>query len=128
VKRAPLLALVLLAAVPLPGCLLVAGAAVGAGVVHATGDDTLEVVLHSGPEAVFAAARAEVAARGTVEREDAALREVDGSADGGSIRVKVLHEADGSARLRVGARKNAGISPDLETAEAVASAILRRVK
>jgi hypothetical protein len=55
------------------------------------------------------------------------LREVEGSVSGASITVTVLPEEPGHARLRVKARRNAGISPDLETAEQVASWILKRV-
>ncbi|HEX9794866.1 MAG TPA: hypothetical protein VGC54_12865, partial [Planctomycetota bacterium] len=37
-----------LALAPLPGCVFLVGAAVGAGVVHATGEDTAELVSPAG--------------------------------------------------------------------------------
>jgi hypothetical protein len=120
-------ALLLVAATALPGCMIVAGAAVGAGVVHATGDDTLEVVLHSPPGKVYDEALEVVRTRGAIEASRPAVREIDGSVSGASITVTVLPEQSGQSRLRVKARRNAGISPDLETAEQVASWILKRV-
>ena len=119
--------LLLLAATALPGCMIVAGAAVGAGVIHATGDDTLEVVLHSPPGRVYDEAEQVVRTRGAIEATRPLVREIDGSVSGASITVTVLPEEPGNSRLRVKARRNAGISPDLETAEQVASWILKRV-
>jgi len=127
VKRIALALSLLAVAATLPGCLLVAGAAVGAGVVHATGDDTLEVVLRAPPSRVYDEALEHLRGRGALERSDPAARVHEASVDGASVTVTVLEEEPGSARLRVRARRNAGISPDLETAERVASAILKRV-
>ncbi|MBC8328736.1 MAG: hypothetical protein ISR76_09730 [Planctomycetes bacterium] len=45
----PLL-LALLALTPLPSCVLVLGAAIGAGVVHATSEDSVEVLFEHGFE------------------------------------------------------------------------------
>ena len=120
-------ALLVIAATALPGCMIVAGAAVGAGVVHATGDDTLEVVLHSPPGKVYDEAEEVVRTRGAIEARRPLLREIDGSVSGASVTVTVLPEEPSQSRLRVKARRNAGISPDLETAEQVASWILKRV-
>ena len=126
-NRALAAAVLLVAAATPAGCIFVAGAAVGAGVVHATGDDTLEVVLHSPPSRVWDEAEEVLRTHGTVDRSYPAIRGHDATFDGASVTVTVLEEPDGSSRLRVRARRNAGISPDLETAERVASLILKRV-
>ena len=120
-------ALLFIAAMALPGCVFVAGAAVGAGVIHATGDDTLEVVLHSPPGKVYDEAAEVVRTRGTLDKSRPVVREIEGSVSGASVTVTVLPEEKGNSRLRVKARRNGGISPDLETAEQVASWILKRV-
>ena len=127
-KRIPPLLLALALAAPLPGCLLVAGAAVGAGIIYVAGDDSVEVDVESAPEAVFAAAREEVRATGTIDASDPDAGTLSGSVDSSSVHVKVSKVSSGLTKLRVSSRSNAGISPDRDRATEVAGAILRRLR
>ena len=115
-------------AAALPGCLLVAGAAIGAGIVHTTGEDTAEVVVEANTASAYAAAREEIRNRGMLESADAESSRVEGTVGGSSVKVSVTSPGTGEAKVSVSARKNGGISPDIETAEQVAMAIVKRTR
>ncbi len=120
----------LAAALPLSitGCLFVAGAAIGAGIVHTTGEDTAEVVVEANSASAYAAAREEIQNRGVVESADADSSRVQGTVGGSSVTVSVSSPSSGEARVSVSARKNGGISPDIDTAEQVAMSIVKRTR
>jgi len=125
-KKAMLTAAVLAAALAVPGCVFLAGAAIGAGIVHAVGEDSTEVVLEEPYDAVFDASREELRARGVVEAADSEAGLLEGTVGGSSVKITVKRETDTTVRVTVKARKNAGISPDPEAAEQVSYGILRR--
>jgi hypothetical protein len=113
----------------LPGCLLVAGAAVGAGVVYATGEDTAEVRVEVNPAAAYAAAREEVLARGKVETSDPEAGILTGTIGSSSVKVTVREEAqEGHSFVSVKARTNAGLGPDMETARTLTVAVVKRTR
>ena|SRR5688572_20447881 len=113
----------------LPGCVLVAGAAVGAGIVYAAGEDTCEVRVDVDGDAAFAASRAEVVRRGSVDSTDEALGVIEARIGDSSVRVTVVEEGGGGHSLvRVKARTLVGLAPDRGTAEAVAVAVVRRTR
>ena len=125
-KNHILLAAALAAVLAAPGCVFLAGAAIGAGVVHVVGEDSTEVVLEQSYESVFDASKEELAAKGAVEASDADAGVVEGSVGPSSVTITVTRETDSSVRVTVKARKNGGISPDQETAEEISYGLLRR--
>ncbi len=127
-KKILLLAVLAAGAAALPGCLLVAGAAIGAGIVHATGEDTAEVMVEVPSDAAYAAAREEIRTRGVLESADSDAAHLEGTVGGSTVKVSVSTPTRGEAKVSVSARKNAGISPDFETAEQVAMAIAKRAQ
>lgn len=125
-KRSILLAAALAAVLAAPGCVFLAGAAIGAGVVHVVGEDSTEVVVEQSYQSVFDASKEELGAQGVVEASDSDSGMVEGSVGSSSVRITVRRETDSSVRLIIKARKNAGISPDPETAEQLSYGVLRR--
>lgn len=111
----------------LPGCILIAGAAIGAGVVYTTGDDTAAVRVHSTADAAYAAAREEVLRRGVVESSDSAARVLAGRIGSSSVRIHVVGEPDGMSKVTITSRTNAGLGPDMDTANELAVAVVRRL-
>jgi len=116
------------AAAPLPGCLLLAGAALGAGIVHVTSEDGAVVLLEVGPEAAFAAARGVLSDRGVLESADREAGLLRGTVGSSSVEVRVEDRGDGKSRVAVEARKNGGVSPDVTTAQQTAAGILERCR
>lgn len=116
------------AALALPGCLLLAGAAIGAGIVHVVGSDSAEVVLEKDRAKVFEAAREEVKTRGVVETADAEAGTISGRVGSSSVEIAVAKETDSTVKVTVESRKNSGISPDPDTAQQVATAIVKRTE
>jgi hypothetical protein len=113
----------------LPGCLLVAGAAIGDGIVYTTGEDTAEVRVEVNPAAAFAAAREEFIARGQVETSDADAGTLAGKIGTSNVKVTVWGEAkEGTSRVSVKARTNADLGPDMETARTLSVAIVKRTR
>ena len=113
----------------LPGCVLVAGAAVGAGIVYAAGEDTCEVRVDVGGAAAFAASLEEVIRRGTLDSSDEARGVVEARVGDSSVEVSVIEEDGGGHSLvRVKARKLVGLAPDRATAETVAVAVVKRTR
>ncbi len=121
----PLFALLLAAS--LPGCLLVAGAAIAAGVVHTVGDDVAEVTLESSTERVFEASENELASRSNGFRSYKGSLRIEGRVGASDVTITLDALPKESTRLRVVARKHEGLSPDVETAHQVAFAIVKRV-
>jgi len=122
--RLPLLLPVL---VLLPGCLLVAGAAVGAGVVAATSEDTAQVDLRASRDEVFMTALRIVEAEGNVTDSNPGTGRIEGKVDGSSVLVKVFVVGD-LTRVTVKSRQIGGAFADLDLAESLATDISRAVQ
>jgi hypothetical protein len=125
-RRGIAAAALLLAAAALPGCLLLAGAAVGAGIVHVTAEDRAVVDLEADPGTAYRTARDVIDDRGLLGTAKEDTRTVAGTIGGSSVEVRVDSRDGGGSRVTVEARRNAGVSPDVETAQQTASAILSR--
>jgi hypothetical protein len=126
VKTNILLAAALAAVLAAPGCVFLAGAAIGAGVVHVVGEDSTEVVVEQSYESVFDASKEELNTKGVVEASDVDAGLVQGSVGSSSVKITVTRETAGSVRITIKARKNGGISPDPDTAEQISYGVLRR--
>lgn len=113
----------------LPGCLLVAGAAVGAGIVYATGEDTAEVRVDVDAAAAYAASREEVIARGRIETSDPEAGILTATIGTSSVKVTVWADAqEGRSRVSVKARTASGLGPDMETARTLTVAVVKRTR
>lgn len=113
----------------LPGCVLVAGAAVGAGIVYAAGEDTAEVRVDVNAAAAFAASREEIIRRGKIDSADEAAGVIEARIGTSTVTVTVAEEPDGArSRVTVKARSTAGLAPDMETARILTVAVLRRTR
>lgn len=113
----------------LPGCVLVAGAAVGAGIVYATGEDSCEVRVEVNGAAAYAASREEVVLRGKVESSDPAVGILEARIGTSDVKVTVVEEAGGTRSVvTVKARSAGGLAPDAETARILAVAVVKRTR
>ncbi len=126
-KRFAVVAPLLLLPLLLQGCLLIAGAAIALGVVHVASEDTTEVNLEGTRDHIYDACEAEMKARGVVEKGDRVGGTLEGRVGGSSVTVTVEKATESAWKVAVRARKNSGISPDLDTAQQVAYAIVKRV-
>ncbi|HKE02256.1 MAG TPA: hypothetical protein VKE69_14655 [Planctomycetota bacterium] len=111
----------------LPGCLVVAAAAVAAGVVHVTSEDTVEVYFNNPYDKVFDAAEQELVARGGAPMTDRKTGKIEASLGHSSVSIQVTGTGDKSTRIEVKARKNQGISPDIDRANQIATGVSKRV-
>ncbi len=112
-----------------PGCAFVEGAAVGTGIVHATGEDAVEVRVEVNGAAAYAASREEIGLRGTIDSADPALGGVRARIGTSDVTVAVSGEPGGErSRVSVTARAAGGLAPDMETARILAVAIVRRTR
>lgn len=111
-----------------PGCAVAAGAALGIGVVHTTGEDSVELFLEAPREAVLGAARAELEARGTLDTASSPEGRLRGHVGGSEVKIAVAPASGSTVEVRVKARQNAGLSPDPETAALIANGIVRRTE
>jgi len=113
----------------LPGCLLVAGAAVGAGIVYSTGEDTAEVMVDVNGAAAFAATREEIILRGTIESADDAKGVIEARIGTSTVRATITRGREGHQSLvTVKARTNGGLGPDMETARILTVAVVKRTR
>jgi len=120
------LAVLLLAVSMTPGCLLLAGAALGAGIVHVTSEDEAMVLLDADFEDALKTSREVLAEKGLLEARDDKAGLVEGSIGSSSVSIRVERGPDTGSKVTVESRKNGGVSPDVTTAQQVASAILAR--
>jgi uncharacterized protein DUF3568 len=105
-----------------------AGAAVGAAVVHVTGEDTVEVYLEAPYDRVYDAAEAELRDEGGIPKGDRGSGHLEAEAGHSSVKIDVARvQKENRTRLTVKARKNSGISPDAERAGQIAVDIAQRV-
>lgn len=116
--------LILALALPLlPGCLLAAGAAVGAGVVAATSEDTAQVDLKSAPpQEVYDTALNLVENEGDVTSSDPGNWNLTGEIEKSKVTITIFRVND-FTRVRVKARKLGGTLPDLDLAKRIANDI-----
>ncbi|RMH01691.1 MAG: DUF3568 family protein [Planctomycetota bacterium] len=121
-----ILALALGSAV-LPGCALLVGAAIGAGVVYAVSEDSVEVLFDAPFDEVFDVCEAQLERSGRVELSDDARGAVEGSVRDSEVSIRIETTRQGLQRVTVTARKYEGLGPDLETAQWLADAISRRL-
>lgn len=123
----PRLPLLLLAFATLPGCALLVGAALGAGVVHAVSEDTVEVLFERSFEEVYDVCEAQIERAGSVDLSDDQRGILEGHIDDAEVWISVEATRQGLQRVSVKARKLAGVSPALETAQWLADSISRRL-
>jgi len=111
-------------------CVFVAGAAVGAGVVYALGEDSVEVFLDAELEQVHAAARAVLAERGEIREDTVGARtsHLEADWDGRDVEVDLERATDATVRMVVGARRFSDLAPDQDTARRVADLVAARLR
>jgi len=119
--------ILLLCLATLPGCLLVAGAAVGAGALIVTADDTVEVLIERDVRTVYEAALAELDARGTSMNRNPEFRRCEGEIGGSHVWIEVSPDKHDATRLRVRARKLEGTLPDLDLARDITNATVDEI-
>jgi hypothetical protein len=108
----------------LPGCLLLAGAAAGAGVVLVAGEDTAYVDLETDRAAAYQKAVAVVEAAGRVTRSSPDLGTLAGEVEKSDVEVSIFMVSE-AARVSVKARKLGSTVPDLELAQRLAAEVGR---
>lgn len=96
----------------IPSCALAIGAALGAGAVHTSSEDSAQLLTRSSAEDAFAACES------TLER-----LVLDGTVSESKLTVQIVPSGRDRHRITVSARRLAGLSPDLETARRVAGEI-----
>jgi hypothetical protein len=102
----------------LPSCVLAIGAAIGAGAVHTTSEDSVEFLTRSSAKATFAACESSLERLGAVDSKRLVL---DGTVSESKISVRIEPADQDRQRITVSARRLAGLSPDLEAARRVAN-------
>jgi hypothetical protein len=110
-----------------PGCLFVAGAAVGAGVIVAAGEDGAEIRFDEDRDIVWDAAYAVADDWGvitSVDRDRGTLEAKEGDT---TVTADVVHLESGAVRVRFRARKLGATIPDRERAEILAENLARRL-
>ena len=112
---------------PSGGCALAVGAAIGAGVVHTTSEDSVELTLGSSEADAFEAAEAVVDELGAVRLADSKRGQIEGTVEQSEVTIATSTTESGRARVTVSARRVAGLSPDLETARKIAGSIAERL-
>jgi len=113
----------------LGSCVLIAGAAIGAGAMYALGEDSTEIYLDADLEDAYAAAQAEFQEKGELEEVSAGVAESSVSGRMGEDRVDIFltRITDNTTRVVVQARKWADLAPNLPVADRVADRIAYRV-
>ncbi|MCU0727773.1 MAG: hypothetical protein MUE73_18600 [Planctomycetes bacterium] len=107
-----------------PGCLLLAGAAAGAGAVLVSGEDTAYVDLKTDRDTAYRKATAVVEVAGRVTSSSPDLGTLAGEVEKSDVEVDVFLVGD-AARVSVKARKLGKTVPDLELAQRLAAEIGR---
>ncbi len=111
----------------LPGCLFVAGAAVGAGALVVTADDSVETTLESPFDRVYGIAVEEIQRRGTITLQTKEFGRLEGDVvvpNDSHVVVKIERLDDATVKLTVSARTLGSTLPDQDTAKAVATSII----
>lgn len=113
-----------------PSCVLVAGAAIGAGAMYALGEDSVRIYLDYGMDDVYSAAEAEFQDRGSLESMDQGIKEGQLSArvEEHQVEVFLTRITDNTTELVVKARKWSDLAPNLELAQQVSDRIAYRLE
>lgn len=120
---ARLQALIVCCLLSIPGCALAIGAALGAGAVHTSSEDSAQVLTRSNAEDTFAACESILERLGAVDSADPKRLVLDATVSESKISVRIQPSGRDRHRVTVSARRLAGLSPDLETARRVAGEI-----
>ena len=120
------LALIALAS-SIPGCVAVAVAAVAAGAVHVTSEDSVEVYFDAPHDRVFDAAEQQVVALGGSPLSNRVTGRIEAEVGHSDVEVQVTSVGKARTRVEVQARKNEGVSPDVDCANQVAMGIAKRL-
>jgi hypothetical protein len=107
----------------LPSCALAIGAALGAGAVHTSSEDSAQLLTRSNAEDTFAACESTLERLGAVDSADPKRLVIDGSVSESRLTVQIVPSGRDRHRVTVSARRLSGLSPDLETARRVAGEI-----
>lgn len=112
----------------LGSCVLIAGAAIGAGAMYALGEDSTEIFLDVTLDGAYAAAQAELQETGELDEISGGVGEssVSGRLDDDRVDIFLSRITDNTTRVVVQARKWADLAPNLELAERVADRIAYR--
>lgn len=127
-KTLALPALLSLGLLSLGSCVLVAGAAIGAGAMYALGEDSTEVFVDATMDDVYAAAQAELQEKGELDEVSAGLGEssVSGKLDNDRVDIFLSRITDSTTRVVVQGRKWADLAPNLELSQRLADRIAYR--
>ena len=106
-----------------PSCALAIGAALGAGAVHTSSEDSAQLLTRSNAEDTFAACESTLERLGAVDSADPKRLVLDGTVSESKLTVQIVPSGRDRHRVTVSARRLSGLSPDLETARRVAGEI-----
>ncbi len=126
-KRIPLLLAMLLCAGTVPGCILV-GAAVVAGAVYTTGDDSAALRAEIDRETAFAAARSYVDEKGLLDMADPNAGRIEARVWESDVTIDVTEAENDRTVIEVTARRHIGLSPDQDVAKTIAEGIALRLR
>ena len=112
----------------LSGCVAMAAAAVAAGVVYTTSDDSSEVYFDQSWDTVFDACLKAVANQGVLDRDDRTAGSIEGTVDFATVTVQLNRPSSAMVKVTVSARKHVvGVTPAPDIAERVALDIAKRL-
>ncbi len=115
-------------ALVLSGCVAVAAAAVAAGVVYTTSDDSSKVYFDQSRDTVFDACIKSVQELGVLDRDDRMAGSIEGTVDFATVTVQLNRPTKAMVKVTVSARKHVvGVSPAPDIAERVALDIAKRL-
>ncbi|MBI1849505.1 MAG: DUF3568 family protein [Planctomycetes bacterium] len=112
------------------GCLFVAGAAVAAGAIVYTGDDSIEATLDKPFDVVYDASMEELKRRGSITVQSREFGKLEADVvvpNDAHVEVGVERVGNATVKLTVKARKLAKTVPDQKTAEAIGNNIIQSV-
>lgn len=123
------LATLSLLALAAPSCVLVAGAALGAGAMYALGEDSVRIFVESDMDDTYAAAEAEFQDRGSLESMEQGIKEgrLTARVDDDQVDVFLTRITDNTTEMVVQARKWKDLAPNLELAQQVSDRIAYRL-
>ena len=123
------LATLSLLALAAPSCVLVAGAALGAGAMYALGEDSVRIFVESDMADTYAAAEAEFQDRGSLESMEQGIKEgrLSARVDDDQVDVFLTRITDNTTEMVVQARKWKDLAPNLELAQQVSDRIAYRL-
>lgn len=111
----------------IPSCALALGAALGAGAVHTTSEDSVEMLTRSSAASAFAACESSLERLGAVDSADPKRHVLAGTVSECKINIRIEPAGQDRRRIIVSARRHQGLSPDLDTARRVATDIAEQL-